>query len=177
MKGSAEIVSTYYWACARFCYGHATILTPIFKAGFAMKETLQIWRVQQKSRVPQARAVFNNGSVLTFGLPAQNNAWAVKNRFDDIKPEWLVQKSGLRRLQRNDTISAESLFLLLGRVRELCSQGGFIHSFNGKRHSAANKRNSFGAFLWKSCDEQGFFVTFPQRLSSFYSSPPEVLFQ
>ena len=35
MKGSAEIVSTFYWAWARFCYGHATILTPIFKAGFA----------------------------------------------------------------------------------------------------------------------------------------------
>ena len=125
MKGSAEIVSTFYWACARFCHGHATILTPIFKAGFArahhtpaepfldtsmktvscsklqgiyvsqgyilanfftassfcsvrgrgfvkMQETLQIWRVQLKvTGVPQARALFDNSSVLTYGLPAQ----------------------------------------------------------------------------------------------------------
>ena len=39
------------------------------------------------TRVPQVRALFDNGSVLTFGLPAQSNACAVKNRFDDIKPE------------------------------------------------------------------------------------------
>ena len=74
-----------------------------------MKETLQISRVKLKSHVPQVRALLNNGSVLTFGLPAQNNVWTVRNRFDDIKPEQLVQKSGLRRLQRNDTISAVSL--------------------------------------------------------------------
>ena len=44
-------------------------------------------RTTKVTHVPQARALLNNDSVLTFGLPAQNNACAVKNRFDDIKPE------------------------------------------------------------------------------------------
>ena len=43
-----------------------------------MKQTLQIWRVQLKSRVPQARALLNNGSVLAFGLPRKNNVCIAK---------------------------------------------------------------------------------------------------
>ena len=50
---------------------------PIRGRGFVkMKQTLQMWRVQLKSRVPPARALFDN--VLIFGLPTKNNACAVK---------------------------------------------------------------------------------------------------
>ena len=43
----------------------------------------------------------------------QTDARSRKNQFDERKQDWLVQKFGLRLLQRFDVIQAEPPFLLL----------------------------------------------------------------
>ena len=63
---------------------------------------------------PNSRALGTAGSVMTIGLSINGLSHA-KNQFDERKQDWLVQRFGLRRLQRFDTIQAEppSLLLLL----------------------------------------------------------------
>ena len=134
VEGSAEIVSTFYWACARFHYcsrqhfqadfqSRACTRTPhaswiiswyfyrnvscskfqgnvcwdgytlenflsttvssfcsVRGRGFVKNETnfANVTRTTKVTRVPSARALFFNGSVLTFGLPTKDNACAVK---------------------------------------------------------------------------------------------------
>ena len=43
------------------------------------------------------------------------DAFTRKNQFDEREKDWLVQKFGLRQLQRLDAIQAETPFLLLNQ--------------------------------------------------------------
>ena len=52
------------------------------------------------------RALGTAGSVMTSGLSV-NGCSDSKNQFDERKQDWLVQKCGLRRLQRLDIIQTE----------------------------------------------------------------------
>ena len=79
---------------------HVNIFTQIFKAGlararhtpaesfldtsyenvflFQVSKNSNVTRTTKITRVPPARALFHNGSVLIFGLPTKNNACAIK---------------------------------------------------------------------------------------------------
>jgi len=72
---------------------------------------------------PNSHALGTVGSVMTIGLTI-NRCSHSKNQFNQREQDWLVQKLGLRLLQRFDVIQAESPFLLLdqGDKRRLWSQ-------------------------------------------------------
>ena len=78
------------------------------------------------------------GSVMTVRLSV-NGCSHSKSQFDKIKQDSLVQKVGLRRLQRLDVIQAELPFLLLDQEdkRGLCSLGFGRNNCSGVSMGAA----------------------------------------
>ena len=82
---------------------------------------------------PYSRALGTAGSVMTIGLSI-NGCSHSKNQFDDRELDWLVQKFGLRRLQRFDVIRGDfpesfSLPFFTRKVSTVIfSEGGYAFS-------------------------------------------------
>ena len=89
------------------------------------------------------------GSVMTVRLSV-NGCSHSKSQFDEIKQDSLVQKFGLRRLQRLDVIQAEPPFLLLDQEdkRGLCSLGFCRNNCSGVSMGTAKLINGLRFFFF-----------------------------
>ena len=101
--------------CRRCCFS----LGELESSKIFAEHALQVARIGFEPR-RNSRALGTAGSIMTIGVSI-NRCWHSKNWFDEIKQDWLVQKTGLWTLQR-----AQPPFLFLDQEQDkkrLCWQG------------------------------------------------------